>query len=228
MKTIATALISTLAAFAAELPTTNEVVARFVAQETSRRASLKEYSVTTRYHLENKSRRADMEVRWTRLANGAKQYTIVSEEGDGGVRSHVFHKLLEAEVEASRSAEQERTWITPANYSFQLTGKETVNGREAYVVELTPKTDAKFLTCGRIWIDARDYAVIQIEGSPAHNVSFWTKNVKFVQTFEKTGDFWFVASNHSLTDARMFGLADMTIQYFDYKFAGRHSAKSAD
>jgi hypothetical protein len=228
MKTIAIALIPTLAAFAAELPTTNEVVARFVAHENIRRASLSEYSVTTRYHLENKSRRANMEVRWTRLANGVKQYTIISEEGDGGVRSHVFHKLLEAEVEASRSAEQERTWITPANYAFRLTGKENVNGREAYVVELTPKTDAKFLTCGRVWIDARDYAVTQIEGSPARNVSFWTKNVKFVQTFEKTGDFWFVASNHSLTDARMFGLADLTIQYSDYKFTNPRSTKSAD
>jgi len=228
MKTIAIALISTLAAFAAELPATNDVVARFVAHETLRRASLSQYSVTTRYHLENKSRRADMEVRWTRLPNGVKQYTIVSEEGDGGVRTHVFHKLLEAEVEASRSAEQERTWITPANYSFQLTGRENVNGRDAYVVELTPKTDAKFLTCGRIWIDARDYAVIQIEGSPAHNVSFWTKNVKFVQTFEKTGECWFVSSNHSLTDARVFGLADLTIQYSDYKFESRRSTRSAD
>jgi hypothetical protein len=227
MKTIAIALISTLAAFAAELPTTNDVVAKFVAQENVRRASISSYSVTTRYHLENKSRRADMQVRWTRLPNGVKQYQIISEEGDGGVRSHVFHKLLEAEVEASRSSEQERTWITPANYTFQLTGKDNLNGREAYVLALTPKTDAKFLTCGRIWIDARDYAVIQIEGSPAHNVSFWTKSVSFVQTFEKTSDFWFVSSNHSLTDARMFGLAELTIQYFDYKFESR-SAKAAD
>jgi hypothetical protein len=227
MKTIAVALISTLAAFAAELPATNEVVARFLAQDAARRASISTYSVTTRYHLENKSHRADMLVRWTRQQNGVKQYQIITEEGDTGVRSHVFHRLLEAEVEASRSSEQERTWITPTNYTFQLTGKGNVNGREAYVMTLTPKIDAKFLTCGRIWIDAQDYAVIQVEGSPARNVSFWTKSVSFVQTFEKTGDFWFVAFNHSLTDARIFGLAELTIQYFDYKFEGR-SAKTAD
>ena len=117
--------------------------------------------------------------------------------------------------------------MTPANYSFELTGKETVNGREAYVLALTPKTDAKFLTRGRIWIDARDYAVIQIEGSPARNVSFWTKSVSFVQTFEKSGDFWFVASNRSLTDAKIFGLAELTIQYFDYNFAAG-SARAAE
>jgi len=218
MKPLTIAMISTLAAVAAELPSTEDVVARFVEQENVRRASISGYSVMTRYHLENKSRRADMLVRWSRLSSGVKQFQIVSEEGDGGVRSHVFHKLLEAEVEASRSTEQERTWMTPANYTFELMGREQVNGREAYVLVLTPKSDAKFLTCGRIWVDARDYAVIQIEGRPARNVSFWTKSVTFVQTFEKNGDFWFVASNHSLTDARMFGLADLTIQYFDYKF----------
>jgi hypothetical protein len=227
MKTVAIALISTLAAFAGELPATDDVLARFVAQENTRRASISAYSVTTRYHLENKSHRADMLVRWTRRPNGVKQYEIIAEEGDTAVRSHVFHKLLEAEVEASRSSEQERTWITPANYTFQLAGKENVKGREAYVLTLTPKIDAKFLTCGRIWIDAQDYAVIQVEGRPARNVSFWTKSVSFVQTFEKTGDFWFVASNHSLTNARIFGLAELTIQYFDYKFEGRLT-KAAD
>jgi hypothetical protein len=219
MKTITIALVSMLAGFAAELPSTNDVVAKFVGQDNLRRASLSSYSVTTHYHLENKSRRADMVVQWTRQPSGVKQYKIVSEDGDGGVRTHVFHKLLEAEVEASRSTEQERTWMTPANYTFQVTGKEVVNGRDAYVVTLTPRNDSKFLTVGRIWVDARDFAVIQIEGSPAKNVSFWTKNVNFTQSFEKTGGFWLVSSNHSLTDARMFGLADLSIKYTDYKFA---------
>jgi hypothetical protein len=227
MKTLAIALVSALAVGAAERPSTEGVVARFVAQEDIRRATVSEYAVTAHYHLENKSRRADMEVRWTRLSSGIKQYKIVSEEGDGGVRSHVFHKLLETEVEASRSSEQERTWITPANYTFQLTGAERINGRDAYVLTLTPKTDAKYLTCGRIWIDMQDHALIQIEGSPARNVSFWTKSVSFVQTFEKTGDFWFVAANRSITDARVFGLANLTIEYADYKFVS-HSMKAAD
>jgi hypothetical protein len=227
MKTIAISLLSSLTVFAAELPATEDVVSRFLTQENVRRASISQYSVITHYHLENKGHRADMEVRWTRFANGVKQYRIVSEAGDQAVRSHVFHKLLEAEVEASRAAEQERTWMTPANYTFQLTGTDMINGREAYVLALAPKSDARFLTCGRIWIDARDYAVIHVEGSPARTVSFWTKNVNFVQTFEKTGGFWFPVCNHSLTEVRVFGLADLTIQYVDYKFEAR-TFKAAD
>jgi hypothetical protein len=176
------------------------------------------YSVMTRYSLDNKSRRAEMLVRWTRQPNGVKQYEIVSEQGDGGVRSHVFHKLLEAEVEASQMAAQERSQITPENYNFRLCGDEVIHGRDAYVLELTPRTDAKYLTRGRIWVDAVDFAVIHMEGAPARSVSFWTKSVNFVQTFEKTGGFWLVASNRSVTDARMFGAADLTIEYLTYSF----------
>jgi hypothetical protein len=68
-------------------------------------------------------------------------------------------------------------------------------------------------------VDACDYAVIRVEGTPAHKVSFWTKNVNFVQTFQRNGSRWVPASNHSLTEARLFGLADLTIEYSDYEFA---------
>lgn len=227
MKTSLLLLLTSLASFAAELPATNEVVARFVENETVRRASLSEYSVTAHYHLENKSRRADMLVRWTRLTNGEKRYQVISEAGDPAVRVHVFHKLLNAEVEASHSSEQERARITPANYSFQLVGTESVDGRQAYLLILTPKTDSKFLTSGRVWIDAQDYAVIRVEGRPAHTVSFWTKSVSFVQTFARAGQFWLAATNHSVTDARLFGLADLTIEYADYRFVVR-SAPTAE
>ena len=221
MKTMLIAISCSLAACAGEVPSTSDVVARFVEKDAIRRASLSEYCVVAHYRLENKSRRADMMVRWTRLPNGVKQYAILTESGDPAVRSHVFHKLLDAEVEASRSSEQERTWITPANYEFQLAGKDNVNGREAYVLLLTPKTDSKFLTSGRIWVDAEDYGLIRAEGRPARTVSFWTKSVSFVQIFERVGDFWLVSSNHSVTEARVFGTADLTIQYLDYRFAGR-------
>jgi len=203
-------------AFAGE-PTTAEVVSKLVEQDHARQSQMGAYSVMCRYSLQNKSRQAEMVVRWTRLANGEKRYEIVSETGDGGVRSHVFHKLLDAEVDASKPGQREKTRITPDNYNFKLVGEETLKGRSAYVLEIEPKVEAKYLTRGRIWVDAADFAVAQVEGAPSHNVSFWTKKVDFVQTFEKNGSLWLVSSNHSLTDARLFGLADLTLEYFNYQ-----------
>src|ERR1700735_4422409 len=106
--------------------TTEDVVARMVERDHVRQAQMGEYSVMCRYKLENKSRHAEMLVHWTRQADGVKRYEIISESGDGGVRGHVFHKLLDAEVDASKPAQRERTHMSPENYDFRLVGVETV------------------------------------------------------------------------------------------------------
>ncbi|HMD48623.1 MAG TPA: hypothetical protein VKG79_05975 [Bryobacteraceae bacterium] len=216
IKTMALAVAAAVSAIAGEV-TTGDVVARMMEHDRARQSQLGAYTYLCRYKLENKSRQAEMLVRWTRQADGEKSYAILSETGDGGVRSHVFHRLLEAEVEASKPAERVRARVTPENYEFRLAGEEKVNDRDTYVLELDPKMEAKYLTRGRIWVDACDFAIVRMEGAPAHKVSFWTKKVDFVQTFEKNGPFWLASSNHSVTDARLFGLADLTLEYSNYE-----------
>jgi hypothetical protein len=218
MKTIAAIICSALAALAADCPSADQMMAKVMEREQARRANIGAYSFTSTYVLQNKNRHAEMVVRWTRQADGVKDFTILSEVGDGGVRKHVFHRLLEAEAEASQPEQQARTRMTPDNYSFHLLGAENIDGRNAFLIELEPRSDSKYLTRGRILVDACDFSVLRVEGSPAHKVSFWTKDVNFVQTFQKNGDWWVPATNHSLTDARLFGLADLTIEYSGYQF----------
>ena len=66
-------------------------------------------------------------------------------------------------------------------------------------------------------IDPEEYAIIRIEGEPAKNPSFWVKNVHFIHEYAKRGEFWFPASDGSVTDARVFGRTEVTIEYFDYE-----------
>jgi hypothetical protein len=47
-----------------------------------------------------------------------------------------------------------------------------------------------------------------------------------VQTLERVGDFWLVSFNHSVTEGRVFGVADLTIQYLDYRFAGQRVSRT--
>jgi hypothetical protein len=115
----------------------------------ARQMEIGSYSFTSDYVLQNKDRHAEMVVRWTRHTDGVKEFAVISESGDGGVRKHVFHRLLQAEVEASRPEQQVQTRITLDNYSFELTGIETVNGREAFVLDLEPRNQSKYLTRGR-------------------------------------------------------------------------------
>ena len=217
MKTAAMLLISALPLLAGQAPTSDEIVSRMMEHDQARQAKLGAYTWMSYYVLDNKDRHAEMMVRWTRQADGTKRYEVVYERGDGGVRGHVFHKLLDSEVEASQPAVRDRNRWNTMNYSFLLTGMEEINGRPAYVLETQPKTESKYLVKGRIWVDAADYAVVQVEGAPSKKPSFWTNRVSFVQTFEKNGDHWMAACNRSVTEAKLFGRADLVIKYFDYK-----------
>jgi hypothetical protein len=200
------------------LPTADEIVARMMERDRQRQAVLHGYSGFRRYVLENRRhhKRAEMLVRMNCLADGSKEFETESASGWGGARRYVFPRLLESEKEASLPRNRERSRITPDNYWFQMVGKDTAIGRAAYVLAITPKTENKYLIRGKIWVDADEYAIVRIEGEPVKNPSFWIKSIHFVHTYEKNGPLWLPASDRSVTDARIFGATDVTIDYFSY------------
>jgi len=210
----ATILAGDRASFA---PSAEEVVAKMMEHDAERQAALNGYTAMRRYTLDNKSRHASMLVRVCALPDGTKQFAIVEEAGSGAVRKHVFHKILDEEAAASDPKLRAQSRFTPENYSFQVAGTDTVNERTAYVIEVAPKQESKYLIAGRIWVDTQEYAVLRVDAKPAKNPSFWTKSVHFVHSYGKNGSFWFPATNKSVTDARIFGKTEMLIEYFDYK-----------
>ena len=198
------------------LPNADDVVAKMVQQDAQRKSQLSGYTATRHYVAVNEERKAEMLVKVTCTSDGAKHFTILSEDGSSTIRRHVFYKMLKEETEASSRSTSNSTHITPANYEFQLIGKDVINERPTYLLHITPKEDNKYLIDGKIWVDATDYSIVRIEGSPAHNPSFWTRNVHFVHTYQKVGPFWFAASTHSVSEIRIFGDAELTIQNSDY------------
>jgi hypothetical protein len=202
----------------AQAPSAGDVVAKMIDRDRERQATLEGYTARRLYVLENERyhKRAEMLVRMKCVKDGSKEFEIVSSAGWGGVRKHVFPKLLSAETDASQPGSHERSRIIPENYSFQMLGAETVNQRQAYVIAVTPKTANKYLMHGKIWVDAAEYAIVRIEGQPAKNPSFWIKSVHFVHTYSKQGQFWLPLSDNSVTDARIFGATELKIEYFGF------------
>lgn len=200
-----------------QLPPVNDVIAKMIQRDNQRQAALHGYMGSRRYVLDNAHhKRAEMVVTVKCLDDGSKQFQTVSASGWSLARKHVFPGLLESESEASRPDVRERSRITPENYSFEMVGTDNLDERPAYVIAIAPKTKNKYLVQGKMWIDLDDYAILRIEGKPAKNPSFWIKSVHFVHTYQKNGMFWLAASDRSVTDARIVGATELTIEYFDY------------
>jgi len=201
----------------APVPSAEDIVAKMMQFDAHRQSQLTGYTATRRYVAVNKKRRAEMLVRVSCDSNGAKQFSVVSEQGSGAIRKHLFQKLLSEETEASRRGTRNSTRLTPANYDFQIVGQETLETGPAYVLEVSPRTPNKYLINGKIWVDANDYSIVRIEGQPARNPSFWVHNVHFVHTYQKVGQFWFASSTDTTSQIRIFGDSELTIENVDYK-----------
>ena len=200
--------------------TAEKVIQRVVEMNEVRAKALESYSSVRSYHLEChclSHKKADMTVRANYQAPNKKEFTIVSQSGSGTVRERVFQKLLDAEQESMRAENQQRSAITPENYTFQLSDYQKTDTDEFYVLDAQPRSKNKFLFRGRIWVNAKDFAITRVEGEPAVNPSWWTVRTDFKRRYQKIGDFWLPESNESETKVRVLGTAVLRIEYRNYQ-----------
>lgn len=216
---VSTVFVTSAAAQQTSLPDVNDVVARMIARDAQRLTSLEGYAGMRRYIFTNEHmhKHAEMTVRVNGDPDGTKHFEVVAEEGWKAAHKHVLRKMLESEAETSGPEARAKTRLSAENYEFQLAGIEKTGDRTAYAIDVTPKRKEKYLFRGRIWVDCEDYALVRADGNPAKNPSFWTKSVHFVHTYQKNGEFWFPVTTESVTEARLFGTTNLTIEYFEYR-----------
>ena len=199
----------------------DEVVNNLIQRNSERARALGAYEGSRIYRLEYHgfpgSRNAEMVVDVKYRSPGTKQFTIRSQQGSKLILERVFKRMLQSEQEAGSEENQQHIALNKENYSFVLQGAESISTGAAYILAVAPLTENKLLYRGRIWVDAKDFAVVRIEAVPAKNPSFWTKETKIEQVYEKVGNFWLPLSNRSTSAIRLGGHASFSIEYKDYK-----------
>ncbi|MFZ0541959.1 MAG: hypothetical protein WAL96_11085 [Candidatus Sulfotelmatobacter sp.] len=216
----ANSLRSSYSAENASLPA-EQIAQKLQERNAERAAALDQFNGTRVYRMQYRGfpsdRDAEMVVTMTYRAPDAKQFRVVSESGSKFIVDHVFKKLLEGEQEAANSENRRNSALTTENYEFTSAGYETTPQGAEYVLNLLPKTRNKFLYRGKIWVDAKDFAVVRIEGEPAKNPSWWIKKTEVKHRYVKVNDFWLPAENHTESVIRLGGRAILSIEYKDYK-----------
>lgn len=203
-------------------PLPAEQVARRLQEKNAQRAAaLGQFNGTRVYRMQYfgfpGSHDAEMVVKMSYQAPDSKQFTVVSQSGSKFIIDHVFKKLLEGEQEAANEENRRNTALSTDNYEFTSAGYEATKDGAQYILNLLPKTKNKFLYRGKIWVDAKDFAVVRIEGEPAKNPSFWIKKTEVKHRYVKVNDFWLPAENHTESVIRLGGRAILSIEYKDYK-----------
>src|ERR1700719_4165510 len=201
--------------------TAEQVAKRLQEKNAQRAAALRQFNGTRIYHMRYtgfpSDREAEMVVNVTYRAPDTKIFSVVSQSGSKFIQDRVFKKLLEGQQEASNEENRRNTALSAENYEFTSAGYETTPEGAQYVLNLLPRTKNKFLYRGKIWVDARDFAVVRIEGEPAKNPSFWIKKTEVRHRYVKVNDFWLPSENHTESIMRLGGRAVLSIEYKDYR-----------
>jgi outer membrane lipoprotein-sorting protein len=223
---LALPLLSTSAACAdsadsvpATTPTVAQIVAQMQSHNLARNEDLKHYQslrhYEVHYHGFPANVDAKMEVEVDYDSASGKSFRIVSQSGSRFLCDKVLKRAVDSEDEAQKN--QSATALTSANYNFTLEGRDSVDGRPAYILDVQPIAPSKFLYKGKIWVDARDFAVEKVEATPARNPSFWISQTLIRYTSAKNGEFWLPHQNRSETKVRIGGTAVFTIDYGAYQ-----------
>ncbi len=201
--------------------TLSQVVERMAEKNAEREKSLEHYQGRRSYELDYKGFPTDMHAAMTVEvsydAPGREEFTVVSKSGPKWMIHRVLERLLDAERESAKSGNRERIQITSENYDFTLLERQDSGDGCCYVLGAEPKVVNKFLFRGKVWVDAKDFAVCRIEAEPAKNPSFWIKKTAIHHSFVKVGDFWLPAENRSVSNTRLDGRATLTIKYEGYE-----------
>ncbi len=148
------------------------------------------------------------------LPPAEKQYVIVKSEGnDRG--AGIVRRVLDHEV--AMASHWQPHDISPANYDFALLGREAIDGRECYVLQLTPKREAVELVRGKAWVDTSNFSIRRIEGETAKSPSLWVKNVHLTIIYGEVNGVWLETATQAIADVRFAGTHVLTSRELDVR-----------
>ena len=174
-----------------------------------------EYRAQRNFHAANLKfeEAATLEVRTTFRRPDTIESQVLRTEGSKLIRERVFDKILKAENETHSKLAKKQGDIVQANYRFSYIGQELCDDRKCYRLAITPRRREKYSIQGQIWIDAEDWSIVRIQGSPAKRPSFWTRQTQIDRRYKRIYGIWLNDSLESTSDILIAGRSTLRIQY---------------
>jgi hypothetical protein len=162
---------------------------------------------------------AEMTVKTLYQKDTGKTYTILSQTGSQVIRNLVLGAILDNEKQINQPGTREGSWITSANYEMKLKpgGMQRLDGRDCLVLSLTPKRKAPFLIDGTIWVDSRDYSIVQLQGTSSKSPSIFTGPAQMMRQYVNVNGFAEATHARAVSNSFLLGQTVVTIEYSGYQ-----------
>jgi hypothetical protein len=184
------------------------------------------YTVTENYAVfrgkDEKQPAAQMTVRTTYRKESGKSYEILSESGSALIRKYGLLPLLDHEKQINLPGNREAAWFTSANYEMRLKpgterGIERVDGRDCFALTIRPKRKAPNLIEGTLWVDAKDFTIVKIDGTSSSSPSLWTGAAHVERHYIELNGFGMATQAKAVSNSFLLGQSIVTIDYQNYQ-----------
>lgn len=168
---------------------------------------------------------AEMTARDTYKKGAGKTYTILSQSGSSLVLKFGLHPLIENEENINDPAKVSESWFTSANYDMKLQsgGTQQINGRACYALAIKPKHDAPNMIDGTIWVDAKDYSIVKVQGLASRSPSIFAGATHMMREYTNISGYPMATHARAESDSFLFGRTVVVIDYTGYHLQIRAS-----
>lgn len=183
---------------------------------------LREYTVTEHYRVlrggDTEHAAAEMTVREVSRKSDGKHYTVLSQSGSSLLLS-TLKSSLENEQRLSQPGVRETILVTSANYEMRLNAPtpQMLEGRACWWLSITPRRDDPSLFKGTLWVDARDYAIVRLDGTAAKSKSMLASAAHVERQYAMMSGYPMAVRARATTHVALLGQATILIDYSDYQ-----------
>jgi len=162
---------------------------------------------------------AEMTARDTYKKGAGKTYTVLSRSGSGLVQKFGLDPLLENEERINDPATVAQSWFTSANYEMKLKpgGVQRLNGRDCFVLAISPKQKAPNMIEGTLWVDAKDGSIVQVEGVASKSPSLFAGTTHMMRQYVQIQGFPMATHARAESSSFLFGRTVILIDYSGYQ-----------
>lgn len=200
------------------------IVDRMLRAQQENKARVHPFTVKRGYLLLDKQeqQKAHVVATITVLPPDSEYYNI--ESSSGGMGEKVLRDVLSKETESPKDAQRKE--LSLDNYDFQLLGNEMLDGKRCFVLGMEPRREEKDLLRGKIWVDAENYNIRRVEGSPAKNPSWWIHDLHILMSFAEVDGMWLRTFTHAVANVRFKGKYVMESRDIEYRFTEQTASRS--
>jgi hypothetical protein len=91
-----------------------------------------------------------------------------------------------------------------------------LDGRDCYILSIRPRQKAPNLIVGSIWVDAKDFTIVRLEGNSSKAPSVFAGTTHLMRQYANINGFSMATHARAESTTLLFGPTILTIDYTNY------------